>query len=121
MEQVDPLHLGVLFVELLIFCPPLPRHRVDQLGRLLLQSTGVVEDPLGLFLVGRRRELDSDALVQRVLHAKNLFELVHRATLPNRSARWQGPTSADTWPEFTVAPCGKLGMVALQCTRRARI
>src|SRR6478752_4625888 len=54
VEEVDDLDLGVLLVELLVLGPPLPRHAVDQLSRLLLHGAGIIEDPLRLFLVGRR-------------------------------------------------------------------
>src|SRR6185295_14332678 len=50
---------------------------VDQLGRLLLHGAGVVKDPLGLFLVGRRGQIYSNALIERILHTKDLFEFVH--------------------------------------------
>jgi hypothetical protein len=77
MEKIHDLDLGVLLVKFLILRPPLPWHAVDQLGRLLLHGAGIIKDPLGLFLVGRRRQIHSNALIQRILHTKDLLEFVH--------------------------------------------
>ena len=77
MEKVHDFDLGVLLVELLVFGPPLPRDAVDQLGRLLLHGPGVIEDPRRLFLLGRRGQIHSNALIQRILHTKDLLKFVH--------------------------------------------
>ena len=76
VEEVDDLDAGVLFVELLVLGPPLPGHGVGQLGHLLLHGAEVVEDPFDLFLLGHAGGFDADALVERLLHLEDFFELV---------------------------------------------
>lgn len=76
MEEVDDLDAGVLLVELLVFGPPLPGHGVGELGHLLLHRAEVVEDPFDLFLLGHAGGFDADALVERLLHLEDFFELV---------------------------------------------
>jgi len=76
MEEVDDLDAGVLLVELLILGPPLPRYGIGQLGHLLLHGAEVVEDPFDLFFLGHAGGFDANALVERLLHQEDFFELV---------------------------------------------
>lgn len=76
VEEVDDFDPGVLFVEFLVFGPPLPGHRVGQLGHLLLHGTEVVEDPLDLFFLGHAGGFDADTLVERLLHLEDFFEFI---------------------------------------------
>ena len=76
VEEVDDLDAGVLLVELLVLGPPLPGHGVGQLSHLLLHSAEVVEDPFDLFFLGHAGGFDADALVERLLHLEDFFELV---------------------------------------------
>ena len=76
VEEVDDLDAGVLLVELLVLGPPLPGHGVGELGHLLLHGAEVVEDPFDLFFLGHAGGFDADALVERLLHLEDLFELV---------------------------------------------
>ena len=68
VEQVHHLHTGILFVDLLVFGPPFPRKAVDQLGDLLRHGAGVVEGPLGFVLGGKTGKIDTDLLIEDLLH-----------------------------------------------------
>ena len=76
VEEVDDLDTCVLLVELLVLGPPLPGYGVGQLSHLLLHGTEVVEDPFDLFFLGHAGGFDADALVERLLHLEDFFELV---------------------------------------------
>ena len=76
VEEVDDFDAGVLLVEFLVLGPPLPGYGVGQLGHLLLHRTEVVEDPFDLFFLGHAGGFDADALVERLLHLEDFFELV---------------------------------------------
>ena len=89
VKKVHDFDLGVLLVELLVFGPPLPRHAVDQLGRLLLHGASIVKNPFRLFLVSGRRQIYSNTLIERILHTKNLLEFVHAQECGSPSGRWQ--------------------------------
>jgi len=76
MKQVHDFYAGVLLVELLVFGPPFPWHAVREFSHFLGHGAAIVEDPLGLFLLGHDVGVDADALVERVLHAKEFTELI---------------------------------------------
>jgi hypothetical protein len=76
MEQVHHFHARVLLVELLVFGPPFPRDAVGQLSHFLRHRAAVIEDPLGLFLLGHAVRVDADALVERLLHTKEFAQLI---------------------------------------------
>lgn len=76
MEQVDDFHLGVLFIEFLIFRPPFPGNTVDQFSHFLAHGARIVEDPFGFFFLGQVVQIDSDPFVQYCLEAENFFQFI---------------------------------------------
>ena len=76
MKQVHHLDARVLLVELLILGPPFPRDAVGEFGHFLLHGAGVVEQPLGFFLLAHTVGFHADAFVEGLLHPKEFAELV---------------------------------------------
>ena len=68
VEEVHDFDAGVLLVEFLILGPPFPRNAVGQLGEFLLHGAGVVEEPLGFFLIAQAGGAHADAFVEGLLH-----------------------------------------------------
>ena len=110
VEEIHDLDLGVLLVEFLVLRPPFPRHAVDQLGRFLLHGAGVIEDPLRLFLVRRRREIDADPRLNASCMRKISSSLSMVADAANRSPALASPRCTVKHlcgrTEFAVAPSG---------------
>jgi large subunit ribosomal protein L17 len=76
VQQIDDFHACVLFVELLVFRPPLPGNAIGQLGDFLRHGAAIIEHPLLALFLGHGGGVHAEALVELLLQAKDMFQFI---------------------------------------------